>query len=195
MGTKSYQRVQKGSKRYQKVQKMYQKVHIFWKCIQLYSLPLSSTSKRGNFHLNVSARRNRSSRGEAIVSRGQKTRASTTAVLPFFNTIPRLLLRLKANFVGRAHFVLLSSFSLELRAEPKMIQLWKVLKSFVATFGFALSLMMTNNVSHQVLVQNTSKSVQIYVVNLCILLGTFCTFLYLWISLCTFWYLWVPFFQ
>ena len=133
---------------------MYQKVHIFWKCIQLYSLPLSSTSKRGNFHLNVSARRNRSSLGEAIVSRGQKKRASTTAVLPFFNTIPRLLLRLKANFVGRAHFVLLSSFSLELRAEPKMIQLWKVLKSFVATFGFALSLMMTNNVSQQVLFQN-----------------------------------------
>ena len=92
---------------------------------KLYSLPLSSTSKRGNFHLNVSARRNRSSRGEAIVSRGQKKRASTTAtaVLPFFNTIPRLLLRLKANFVGRAHFVLLSSFSLERRAEPKMIQL------------------------------------------------------------------------
>ena len=147
MGTKSYQRVQKGSKRYQNV-------HIFWKCIQLYSLPLSSTSKRGNFHLNVSARRNRSSLGEAIVSRGQKKRASTTAVLPFFNTIPRLLLRLKANFVGRAHFVLLSSFSLELRAEPKMIQLWKVLKSFVATFGFALSLMMTNNVSQQVLFQN-----------------------------------------
>ena len=166
-----------------------------WSSANLYSLPLSSTSKRGNFHLNVSARRNRSSLGEAIVSRGQKTRASTTAVLPFFNTIPRLLLRLKANFVGRAHFVLLSSFSLELRAEPKMIQLWKVLKSFVATFGFALSLMMTNNVSQQVLVQNTSKSVQIYVVNLCILLGTFCTFLYLWISLCTFWYLWVPFFQ
>ena len=87
---------------------------------KLYSLPLSSTSKRGNFHLNVSARRNRSSRGEAIVSRGQKKRASTTAtsaVLPFFNTIPRLLLRLKANFVGRAHFVLLSSFSLESRAQ------------------------------------------------------------------------------
>ena len=137
-----------------------------WSSAKLYSLPLSSTSKRGNFHLNVSARRNRSSRGEAIVSRGQKKRASTTAVLPFFNTIPRLLLRLKANFVGRAHFVLLSSFSLELRAEPKMIQLWKVLKSFVATFGFALSLMMTNNVSQQVLVQNTCKS--------------------------TFWYLWVP---
>ena len=137
-----------------------------WFGAKLYSLPLSSTSKRGNFHLNVSARRNRSSRGEAIVSRGQKKRASTTAVLPFFNTIPRLLLRLKANFVGRAHFVLLSSFSLELRAEPKMIQLWKVLKSFVATFGFALSLMMTNNVSQQVLVQNTSKSVQIYVANL-----------------------------